>query len=401
MSGVIECDVAIVGGGMAGSALACALAGSTYRVVIIENAEPKPFSSENFFDPRVVALSASSQQFFEQLGAWNFIRAQRLSPFERMQVWDAEGTAQVCFDAAEVQQPTLGHIVENSLVLSALQERLQQASNVRWLCPDTVFGLYDDKKNQHCELELRSGTTVLCQLVIAADGAQSALRKLSGIKTLEWDYGHSAVVATVRTKNPHERTARQRFMASGPLAFLPLRNNDGDEHWSSIVWSTSPEFAQALLDLSEAEFAAQLGKAFEHTLGDILEVRGRFAFPLRQRHAQMYHQGRVVLIGDAAHTIHPLAGQGVNLGFMDVKVLAEELLDALEKKLSPAHPVVLKRYQRRRRGENLSMTATMELFQRLFARKELPLRWLRNTGMKGIDALPAVKRKIMRSAMGL
>ena len=115
----------------------------------------------------------------------------------------------------------------------------------------------------------------------------------------------------------------------------------------------------------------------------------------------MYHQGRVVLIGDAAHTIHPLAGQGVNLGFMDVKVLAEELLGALEKKLSPAHPVVLKRYQRRRRGENLSMTATMELFQRLFARKELPLRWLRNTGMKGIDALPAVKRKIMRSAMGL
>ena len=129
MSDVIDCDIAIVGGGMAGSALACALADSAYRVVIIENAEPKPFSSENFFDPRVVALSASSQQFFEQLGAWNFIRSQRLSPFERMQVWDAEGTAQVCFDAAEVQQPTLGHIVENSLVLSALQERLQQASN--------------------------------------------------------------------------------------------------------------------------------------------------------------------------------------------------------------------------------------------------------------------------------
>jgi 2-octaprenylphenol hydroxylase len=401
MKSVIDCDIAIVGGGMAGSALACALADSAYRVVIVENAEPKPFLQESFFDPRVVALSAASQKFFEQLGAWDFIRTQRLSPFERMQVWDAEGTAQVCFDADEVQQPALGHIVENSLVLSALQQCLQKADNVRWLCPDTVTGLCDDKQNAYCELILQSGVVVHSQLVIAADGAQSALRKLSGIKTMEWDYGHSAVVATVRTECSHERTARQRFMASGPLAFLPLRDNNGDEHWSSIVWSTAPDAAQSLLNLSEEEFSAQLGKAFEHKLGKVLEVRGRFAFPLRQRHAQMYHQGRVVLIGDAAHTIHPLAGQGVNLGFMDVKVLAEELLDALGKKLSPGNPIVLKRYQRRRRGENLSMTATMELFQRLFARKELPLRWLRNAGMKGVDALPAVKRKIMRSAMGL
>ncbi len=398
---MIDCDIAIVGGGMAGSALACALAGSAYRIVIIENAEAKPFQRDVFFDPRVVALSAASQQFFVQLGAWDFISSQRLSPFERMQVWDAEGTAQVCFDAAELQQPALGHIVENSLVVSALQQRLQQAENVRWLCPDTVFGMHDDKKNSYCELELRSGTTVHCQLVIAADGAQSALRKLADIKTVEWDYGHSAVVATVKTEKSHDRTARQRFMASGPLAFLPLRDNDGDGHWSSIVWSTSPEAAQELLDLTEVEFALQLGKAFEHKLGKITDVRGRFAFPLRQRHAKTYHEGRVVLIGDAAHTIHPLAGQGVNLGFMDVKVLAEELLDALTKQLPPAHPVVLKRYQRRRRGANLSMAATMELFQRLFARRELPVRWLRNTGMHGIDALAIVKKKIMRSAMGL
>lgn len=410
MNNTVSCDIAIVGGGMAGSALACALANSAYRVVVIEHAQAKTFSRDNFFDPRVVALSAASQQFFEQLGAWDFIREQRLSPFERMQVWDAEGTAQVCFDASDVQQPALGHIVENSLVLSALQqclqERLKQSGDVRWLCPDAVTALHDNvlddhAEHAHCELILESGTVVRSQLVIAADGAQSLLRKLSGIKTIEWDYGHSAVVATVRTENPHGRTARQRFMSSGPLAFLPLRDNNGDEHWSSIVWSTSPESAQALLELSVAEFSAQLDRAFEHKLGDIVEVQGRFAFPLRQRHARMYHRGRVVLIGDAAHTIHPLAGQGVNLGFMDVKVLAEELLDALEKSLPPAHPSVLKRYQRRRRGTNLSMTVTMELFQRLFARKELPLRWLRNTGMHGVDALPTLKKKIMRSAMGL
>jgi 2-octaprenylphenol hydroxylase len=312
----------------------------------------------------------------------------------------------VCFDAVDVQQPALGHIVENSLVLSALQQCLDpadnvHAANIQWLRPDAVIALNDDAGQDACELTLDSGAVVRSQLVIAADGAQSSLRKLSGIKTVEWDYGHSAVVATVRTENTHERTARQRFMSSGPLAFLPLRKSDGDEHWSSIVWSTSPEAAQALLALPVTEFAAQLGKAFEHKLGDIVEVQGRLAYPLRQRHAQMYHRGRVVLIGDAAHTIHPLAGQGVNLGFMDVKVLAEELLDASEKKLSPAHPAVLKRYQRRRRGANVSMTAAMELFQRSFARKELPLRWLRNTGMHGVDALPALKKKIMRSAMGL
>ena len=397
----IECDIAIVGGGMAGSALACALADSACRIVLIDNTEHKPFKPDAFFDPRVVALSAASQQFLEQLGAWKFILAQRVSPFERMQVWDAEGTAQVCFDAAEVQQPALGYIVENSLVVAALQQRLQNASNVNCLCPDTVTGLHDDEKAPQCELVLQSGNTVHCQLVIAADGAQSALRTLAGIKTVEWDYGHTAVVATVRTAHTHERTALQRFMASGPLAFLPLRDNSGDEHWSSIVWSTAPDCAQSLLEMSQTEFAAQLGNAFEHKLGDIIEVRGRSGFPLRQRHARAYHQGRVVLIGDSAHTIHPLAGQGVNLGFMDVKVLAEELLDAMTRQLPLAHPVVLKRYQRRRRGDNLSMTATMELFQRLFARRELPLRWLRNTGMRGIDALPAVKRKIMRGAMGL
>ena len=397
----IDCDIAIVGGGMAGSALACALADSAYRIVIIENIKPKPLVRDDFFDPRVVAISPASRHFFEKIGAWNFICNDRLSAFERMQVWDADGTAQVFFDAAELNEKSLGHIVENNRVVASLHQRLQQASNIHWLCPDAVTDLQDDAKASHCELMLQSGQTVHCKLVVAADGAQSTLRQLSCIKTIEWDYGHSAVVATVRTTHSHERTARQRFMTSGPLAFLPLRTHEGDEHWCSIVWSTAPESAQNLLALTDEEFARQLGNAFEHKLGDIVEVRGRFAFPLRQRHAQKYYQGRVALIGDAAHTIHPLAGQGVNLGFMDANVLSEELLDALTKSLSPAHPLVLKRYQRRRRGANLSMAATMELFQRLFARRELPMRWLRNTGMHGIDTLPAIKKKIMRSAMGL
>jgi len=394
-------DIVIVGGGMAGCALACALADTHYKIAMIDNQTPQTFSADNFFDPRVVALSMASREFLSALGVWDVIAAQRISAFDRMQVWDGDGTAQINFSAADVQQSALGYIVENNLVVSALREQLQQQSNVQWLCPDAVVNLHDQNNAESARLILQSGAELQSRLIVAADGAQSLLRQLSGINTMEWDYGHSAVVATVRTEKPHGAVARQRFMTTGPLAFLPLRDKSGDEHWCSVVWSMAPEAAQALLEQSEQEFAAQLARAFESVLGDVLEVRGRFAFPLRQRHAQAYQRGRVVLIGDAAHTIHPLAGQGVNLGFMDVRVLAEELQRAQEKMLSPADTSVLKRYQRRRRGANLTMTATMELFKQLFAQQALSVRWLRNTGMRGIDALPLLKKQIMRHAMGL
>lgn len=394
-------DIVIVGGGMAGCALACALADTHYKIAMIDNQTPQTFSADNFFDPRVVALSMASREFLSALGVWDVIAAQRISAFDRMQVWDGDGTAQINFSAADVQQSALGYIVENNLVVSALREQLQQQSNVQWLCPDAVVNLHDQNNADSARLLLQSGAELQGKLIVAADGAQSLLRQLSGINTMEWDYGHSAVVATVRMEKPHDAVARQRFMTTGPLAFLPLRDKSGDEHWCSVVWSMAPEAAQALLAQSEQEFAAQLARAFESVLGDVLEVRGRFAFPLRQRHAQAYQRGRVVLIGDAAHTIHPLAGQGVNLGFMDVRVLAEELQRAQEKMLSPADASVLKRYQRRRRGANLTMTATMELFKQLFAQQALSVRWLRNTGMRGIDALPLLKKQIMRHAMGL
>lgn len=394
-------DIVIVGGGMAGCALACALADVDCKIVIVENQIPKPFSAEDFFDPRVVALSMASRQFLAHLGVWESIVAQRISAFDRMQVWDAEGTAQISFEAVEVQQPALGYIVENNLLVSVLRDRLQQQKNVQWLCPDAVVNLHDQNSADHATLMLNSGKEIQGKLIVAADGAQSLLRQLSGINTVEWDYGHSALVATVRTEKPHGAVARQRFITEGPLAFLPLREKEGGEHWCSVVWSMQPDAAQNLLDQSEPAFAVQLARAFEYALGDVLEVRGRFVFPLRQRHAQTYQRGRVVLIGDAAHTIHPLAGQGVNLGFMDVCVLAEEIQRACEKNLSPADASVLQRYQRRRRGANITMTATMELFKQLFSQRALPVRWLRNTGMSGIDRMPWLKKQIMRHAMGL
>lgn len=394
-------DIVIVGGGMAGCALACALTDTQYQIAIIENQMPALFSKDNFFDARVVALSMASRQFLQSMQVWDLIAAQRVSAFDRMQVWDAEGTAQVHFDASDVRQSALGYIVENNLIVAALRERLQQQNNVQWFCPDAVVNLSDQSGEQHATLTLNSGREVQGRLIVAADGAQSLLRQLSGINMVEWDYGHSAVVATVRTEKPHGGVARQRFMTEGPLAFLPLHDNEGGEQWCSVVWSMSPELAQPLLAMPEQEFAAQLARHFEYALGNIVEVRGRFAFPLRQRHAQTYQRGRVVLIGDAAHTIHPLAGQGVNLGFMDVRVLAEELQRAQEKNISPADTRILKRYQRRRRGANLTMTATMELFKQLFAQRSLSVRWLRNTGMKGVEHLPLLKKQIMQHAMGV
>ena len=394
-------DIVIVGGGMAGCALACALANIDCQIAIVENQAPQPFSIESFFDARVVALSMASRQFLAQLGVWDTIASQRIAAFDRMQVWDAEGTAHIHFDAADVQQPALGYIVENNLLVSALRQRLQQQKNVQWFCPDAVVNLRDTSTEDCAVLTLNSDAEIQGKLIVAADGALSLVRQLADINTVEWDYGHSALVATVRTEKPHGGMARQRFMTEGPLAFLPLQENDGGEHWCSVVWSMPPTSAEILLAQTEQDFAVQLARAFEYMLGDILEVRGRFVFPLRQRHAQAYQRRHVVLIGDAAHTIHPLAGQGVNLGFMDVRVLAEEIHRAMEKKLSPADSNVLKRYQRRRRGANLTMTATMEVFKQLFAQRALPVRWLRNTGMSGINGMPVLKKHIMRHAMGL
>jgi 2-octaprenylphenol hydroxylase len=400
-------DIAIVGGGMAGTALACALARSGYRLALIESQAPTAFDPAQFFDPRVVALNAASHHFLDSLGAWAHMAQHRLSPYEHMQVWDADGTADITFDCHDIQQTMLGHIVENSLVVHGLQQALHahtqhSAGSLSIFCPDTVIALTDNDAQHHaCTLQLSSGRRVQATLVVAADGAVSALRQLADIPVAEHDYGHTAVIATVRTEHRHDRTARQRFLTDGPLAFLPLRTDEGDEHWCSVVWSMPPEQADSVMAMTDNDFATALGKAFEHRAGTIQEVKGRHAFPLRQRHAHSYHCEHVVLIGDAAHTIHPLAGQGVNLGFMDVQVLAEELVTARERGLSPADPVVLKRYQRRRRGANFAMSATMQVFHKLFARRELPVRWLRNTGLRSVDKLPLLKRELMRQAMGL
>ena len=249
-------------------------------------------------------------------------------------------------------------------------------------------------------VSLGDGRQLRAPLLVAADGANSAIRRLAGCTTREWDYLHHAIVTSVRCAEAHRRTAWQRFTDDGPLAFLPLER-DGDRHWCSIVWSTTPEQAGRLMALDDAAFAAALGAAFEWRLGAVLEVDPRHCIPLRQRHARRYVEPGLALIGDAAHVIHPLAGQGVNLGFLDAATLAEVLLHARGRGERLAELRVLSRFERRRMPHNLAMMAAMEGFERLFQADPLPLRWLRNTGLKWMDKLPGGKALFVRQALGL
>lgn len=397
-------DLVIVGAGMAGAALAQACSELPLRIALLE-AQPVregwPPLEESVldYDNRVSALTEASRRLLDGLGVWSQISARRSCAYAEMEVWDGEGTGRIHFSAAEVDRNELGHIVENRLITAALINRLREQGRVQCLFGKPLVGL--EQQPQSCELELEGGERITTKLLVAADGAQSRIRQWTGFSTREWDYHHRAIVTTVETALPHRHTAWQRFLPEGPLAFLPLADSADRQCFSSIVWSALPEFAERLMALPEAEFNQALGRHFEGRLGEVLASGKRVCVPLRQRHAVNYFQGRVVLIGDAAHTIHPLAGQGINLGFGDVQVLAEELRRALKSGAGCDDPAMLARYQRRRKGDNLAMMAAMEGFQNLFESSLLPLRIARNLGMRLLNELTPVKRQIISRAMGL
>lgn len=397
-------DVAIVGAGLAGTALAAALGGSELRVALIE---AQPLSLEwpplhdavSSYDNRVSALTDASRRWLEQLCAWPLIAAQRLASYQRMQVWDGEGTGSIEFDARSVNQPVLGHIVENRLLQIALLHSVAAHRNVQILNPVQVTGFA--RNAEHIEIVLADGRTLQTALLVAADGANSRVREWAGFKMREWDYGHHALVATVATELPHRLTARQVFRREGPLAFLPLPDSTDTQQFCSIVWSTLPDEAHSLLALDDDAFSEQLARAFEYRLGAITAVSRRFSFPLRARHAVDYVMPGIALISDAAHTIHPLAGQGINLGLLDAQVLADEVLRATRRGLGANHSSALARYQRQRKGDNIATLAAMEGFKRLFGAESLPIRLLRNSGLNRVDRNTVLKRLLIRQAMGL
>lgn len=395
----MQADLIIVGAGMVGSALALALREQGLEILLIDGGplSVTPFDKSAAFEPRVSALSVASQRVLERLGVWDGVVARRSSPYRDMQVWDGSGTGQIHFSAASVHAEVLGHIVENRVVQDALLERLH----------DSDIGLLANGRLEQMRrsgdgwlLTLLDGRQLRAPLLVAADGANSAVRRLAGCATREWDYLHHAIVTSVRCARPHQATAWQRFTDDGPLAFLPLDGPAG-EHWCSIVWSITPAEAERVMALDDAEFCAALGKAFEWRLGEVLHADRRLCIPLRQRHAKRYVEDGLALIGDAAHSIHPLAGQGVNMGFLDAAVLADVLSHALARGERLADERVLSRYERKRMPHNLAMMAAMEGFERLFQADPLPVRWLRNAGLNWVDELPEAKALFVRQALGL
>ena len=389
---------------MVGASMACLLSETSnvgsrapIKIAVVEAIAAQPFTNDNF-DPRVAAITEKSRQCLDRCDVWSSIENSRVSPYLSMNVWDAESMGRISFDCDEIRRPNLGHIVESRVIVSALLEKIAEHDYVDLICPTKIVDYRRNKNNIMIDLD---GTRSLsAQLLIGADGGSSKVRDHFGFKLKEWDYQQEAIVSTIRTEKSNERTAWQSFTAKGPLAFLPLNDKDNLHH-CSLVWSQDSPTAQKLMTLDDKNFCDALTVASESCLGKILSIDRRFSFPLIQRHATEYAQSRVVLVGDAAHTIHPLAGQGVNLGFSDVEVLVDEIQRAWSRDIDIGNIAVLSRYQRRRKPENLAMMALMEGFKRLFANDRLSMRLLRSLGMSKLDDLNFLKTAIIKKAMGV
>ncbi len=386
-------DVIVVGAGMVGAALALALGRHDFQVALVDAHAPQLDWSQEGYDIRVSAITRASQNLFASLGAWSLMQAERISPYRDMHVWDAGGDGVIHFDSAEIGEPDLGHIIENRVIVKGLHSCLAGQSNVTpfWPRQPTSLSITDS----HAQLVLEDGTALQARLLIGADGARSWVRRQAGISVKGWDYDQVALVTWVKPEKFHQETAWQRFLPSGPLAFLPL--TDG---YCSIVWSTSPTHAAQLQAMETERFAQELQAAFENKLGKIEVIGPRAMFPLRSFETQHYVLPRLALVGDAAHTIHPLAGQGVNLGLADMASLVQVLLEARQQQRDIGSEKILRRYERWRRADNRSMLLAMDGFKRLFSTDHALLRWVRNQGLNLTDKTQPIKRLIMQQALG-
>lgn len=387
-------DIAIAGGGCVGGTLACALAQAGLRVVVVEARAPQSVWPAGSVDIRVFAITRASERIFRAIGCWDAIERAGISPFRDMHVWDASGPGSIHFDSADLGEPTLGYIVEQRVIQAALNVRMETLPTLTRLCPAEIdeFAVGADAMR----IGLGDGRVLRARLLVGADGAASRVRGLAGIAIGVRDYRQTAVVAVVSTEHAHQQTAWQRFLPTGPLAFLPLR--DGR---SSIVWSTTPQEAEALCAVDAEAFMQRLGDAFAQRLGRITAVDERARFPLRRQHAKQYVAERLALVGDAAHVIHPLAGQGVNLGLLDAATLAEVVLAVHAAGRDVGLQTHLRRYERWRHADNRVMQLAMDGFKDLFGSNAPPVRLLRNAGLGLVDRAGPLKQMLTRHAMGL
>jgi 2-octaprenyl-3-methyl-6-methoxy-1,4-benzoquinol hydroxylase len=390
-------EVAVVGGGIVGAACALALSRQSLQVALIEAAEPPAWSADAP-DPRVYAFAPDNAALLGTLDVWQSVLDARVQPYRRMRVWDAAGGDELRFDADAFAVPQLGWIVEHALLQDRLWTALR-ASDVQLRCPAEVAGLEQD--DDGVRLELDDGLRIEARIAIAADGARSRLRDLAGIATTTEDYAQRGVVAYIATERPHEDTAWQRFLPTGPLAFLPCAPWPQAAHVSSIVWTLPDVEATRVLALDDARFAEELTRAFAGRLGACCPLTPRVAFPLRRQLAATYVAGRVLAIGDAAHVVHPLAGQGVNLGLRDVSALRDAVADAQARKADWAAPHRLQRWARARRSDATASAHAFGLINRAFSNDALAPTLLRGHALGLIGKLAPLNRALWRHAAGI
>lgn len=387
-------DIAIIGGGMVGLTVAAALENSGLRIAVIESKLPD-IELGDLPDVRVSAISRASENILEHVGAWQGIVDRRAAPYSSMKVWEQDSFARIEFEAEQIAQRNLGHIVENRVIQLSLLEKVAKQENVTLLAPERCSNIMFGESEAWLNLE--SGKVITAKLVVGADGANSWLRQQVNIPLTHWDYGHSALVANIRTAESHNETARQIFRPEGPLAFLPLN----EDNLNSIVWSLDPLHAENLVSMPEDEFNKQLTAAFDNQLG-LCKVEGeRQAFPLKMRYAKDFVKERVVLVGDAAHTIHPLAGQGVNLGLADAAALAETISELHQEGKDIGLKANLRPFERWRKAEAAQMIASMQGFKELFSGANPIKKLVRGIGMSLTNEITPVKDECLKRALGV
>ncbi|MCL9773472.1 FAD-dependent 2-octaprenylphenol hydroxylase [Vibrio methylphosphonaticus] len=387
-------DLAIIGGGMVGLALARSLQDTDLRIAVIEGSMPSK-SIPDEPDIRVSALSRASETILKNLGAWDAIEKHRCAAYQAMEVWEQDSFARIEFSASQFSQPNLGHIVENHIIQTALLSQVEQQANVTFFMPNRCQSMAVGESEVWMTLD--NGMAFTSKLVVGADGANSWVREQQGIPLTHWDYGHSALVANIKVDDYHDGVARQVFTPQGPLAFLPL----DDRKLCSVVWSTDPSRAEKLAKMPEAEFNKAITAEFDGRLGLCHLTSERRVFPLKMRYARDFVTERVALIGDAAHTIHPLAGQGVNLGLLDAASLSEELIKLWKAGKDIGRKRHLREFERWRKAEAAKMIAAMQGFKDLFEGDNPAKKMVRSLGMRLVGQLPGAKQEIMSRALGM
>nr|WP_287859329.1 3-demethoxyubiquinol 3-hydroxylase [Klebsiella sp.] len=385
-------DVVIVGGGMVGGALALGLAQQGFTVTVIEKNAPPAFDASSPPDVRISAISASSVGLLKSLGVWDAVRAMRAHAYRQLETWEWE-SAHVAFNATELELPELGYMVENNVLQLALWQALEAHAQVSLHVGASLKEMRHAEA--HASLTLTDDNQYDARLVIGADGANSQVRQLAGIGVQAWQYQQSCMLISVQCVDDPGDSTWQQFTPTGPRAFLPLF-----DHWASLVWYDAPARIRQLQGMNMVQLQQEIARHFPSRLGEVTPLSAG-AFPLTRRHALQYVKPGLALVGDAAHTIHPLAGQGVNLGYRDVDALLDILSRAREHGEEWASLPVLKRYQARRRADNLIMQTGMDLFYAGFSNDLAPVRMLRNIGLMAAGRAGVLKRQALKYALGL